>query len=239
MSTARQQRLVWPEGTDPMSERLVARTPDGLYDDVLPWLARFLKPHSRILDLGAGTGALDSRLLASGHQVTCVERDIDGFLLVDARCHCADLNENFSSMVNDKYEAITCVEVIEHLENPRHFLRQCRTLLKEGGIILITTPNIECVASRLRFLVSGHFRMFDRNESLNDRTHITPLQTFMFEKMVDDTGYEILLHKTNKPTPRFTSGLARIICKLMTPFLSGFKGGDHHIFVLSARTPRV
>lgn len=211
----------------------MARTPGILHDEVLPLLSRFVGAHSKVLDLGAGTGAWAERLLELGYDVTCVERDIAGFGLDSVRCICADLNENFSAEVKGRFAAITSIEVIEHLENPRHLLRQCLNLLDDGGIFLITTPNIECVAGRLRFLSSGHFRMFDRDEALNEPTHITPIQTFMFERAIRETGYRILLHQTNNREPRITNPLARVISKFVGLFVSGFTGGDHHIIIIA------
>jgi 2-polyprenyl-3-methyl-5-hydroxy-6-metoxy-1,4-benzoquinol methylase len=223
------------EITHPSDRRakLAARTSEGLHEVALACLTKFLVSPAKVLDLGAGTGAWAQQLLTLGHRVTCVERDIDGFALDSVVCIGADLNDNFLTAIKGKYAAITSLEVIEHLENPRYFLRQCRELLDEEGILLITTPNIECLSGRLRFLSSGHFRMFDRNEEINDPTHITPIQTFMFEKMMKDTGYKLLLHETNKAQPHISNPLARLISRFLTPFVSGFKGGDNHIFVLA------
>src|SRR5258706_12306256 len=103
------------------SETLAARTLRGLHDDLVPHLARFLKPQGKVLDLGAGTGAWAERLLGLGYDVTCVERDIDGFALDTVPCICANLNEDFSVEVPASYAALTSIEVIDHLENPRHF----------------------------------------------------------------------------------------------------------------------
>jgi hypothetical protein len=75
--------------------------------------------------------------------------------------------------------------------------------------------------------------MFDRDEGLNDVTHITPIQTFMFEKMIKDAGYRLLLHKTNNLKPRITNPWASIVCNMVSPFVLGFKGGEHHIFILT------
>jgi 2-polyprenyl-3-methyl-5-hydroxy-6-metoxy-1,4-benzoquinol methylase len=215
--------------------KLAARTSAGLHDTALASLGKFLTIPAKVLDLGAGTGAWAERLVALQHEVMCVERDIDNFALHSVRCIQADLNEDFLSSVTDEYAAITALEVIEHLENPRHFLRQCYELLDDEGILLITTPNIECLAGRLRFLSSGHFRMFDRNEEANDPTHITPIQTFMFEKMIKDTGYKLILHESSTALSAISNPSARFISRLLTPFVSGFKGGDNHIFILAKK----
>jgi len=39
------------------------------------------------------------------------------------------------------FDTIVAGELIEHLENPAAFLRGCRTILKDSGKLLLTTPN--------------------------------------------------------------------------------------------------
>jgi SAM-dependent methyltransferase len=39
------------------------------------------------------------------------------------------------------FDTIIAGELIEHLENPAEFLRECKTILKDNGRLLITTPN--------------------------------------------------------------------------------------------------
>jgi SAM-dependent methyltransferase len=49
--------------------------------------------------------------------------------------------ENFTKKVRGKFGTIMVGELIEHLENPSAFLRECRKALNKNGILLITTPN--------------------------------------------------------------------------------------------------
>jgi len=56
------------------------------------------------------------------------------------------------------FDTIIAGELIEHLENPASFLRGCRTILKDSGEFLITTPNPyhwSYVVGNLLFLKSG------------------------------------------------------------------------------------
>ncbi len=212
---------------------LVARTINGVHDFVEREFTRFVNSPTSVLDLGCGTGAWASRLVSRGHNVTCADQDRDGFVLKPVPFIHADLNEDFSGRIPGRFSAITAIEVIEHLENPRHFLRQCKALLDDQGIILLTTPNIECVAGRLRFLLRGTFRMFDKDERYSEPTHISPIQSYMFTKMVKDVGLRLLFHGTSESSSQISRPVSRIARFIATPFLSGIKGGDIHIFILS------
>ncbi|HYG82863.1 MAG TPA: class I SAM-dependent methyltransferase, partial [Pyrinomonadaceae bacterium] len=205
----------------------------GLHDAAFRELEAHVSAPTTILDVGAGTGAWAARLLARDYHVTCLDRDADAFALDGVPFVRADLNGDFSALVNGEFAAVTAIEVIEHLENPTHFLGQCRKLLGAGGILLITTPNIECVAGRLRFLVDGHFRMFGQDERFNDPTHITPIQSYMFEKMSKAAGLRILSHTTSKAASKISGRLARALCSVISPLVRGIKTGDNHIYTLT------
>src|SRR4051812_43709604 len=55
-------------------------------------------------------------------------------------------------------DGVNLTEVIEHIENQAQLVREISRVLKVGGIVVISTPNILNVASRLRFLFTGFVR---------------------------------------------------------------------------------
>jgi 2-polyprenyl-3-methyl-5-hydroxy-6-metoxy-1,4-benzoquinol methylase len=219
------------QGLESPSE-LQARTVPGLHDAVLNVFRRHLPAPARVVDLGAGSGAWASRLVSQGYTLTAVERDAAFYRFTGAPLVAADLNEPFSSRLQGPFDGLTAIEVIEHLENPRAFLRECHELLVPQGLLVLTTPNIENVPARLQFLATGSLRMFGRDTRFNDPTHITPIHTFMLERMLKDTGFQLVEHTFNRDTPTVTRPLNKIITRLMAPLLRGLKGGDCHIFVL-------
>ncbi|WP_224364791.1 class I SAM-dependent methyltransferase [Hyalangium versicolor] len=203
-----------------------------MHDAVSAVLRRHLPAPARVVDLGAGSGAWASRLVSQGYTVTAVERDTSFYRFSGAPLVAADLNEPFSARLQGSFDGLTAIEVIEHLENPRAFLRECNKLLEPRGRMVLTTPNIENVPARLQFLATGNLRMFGRDPRFNDPTHITPIHTFMLERMLKDTGFELVEHAFNQPHPTGTRPLNRLITRLVGPLLRGLKGGDCHIFVL-------
>src|SRR5262249_53598446 len=60
-------------------------------------------------------------------------------------------------------DVVAAVETIEHLENPRAFVRELRRLAAPGGWIIITTPNQLSLLSKLTLVVKNHFNAFTDN----------------------------------------------------------------------------
>ncbi len=110
------------------------------------------------LDLSPGDGAT-SRLLASlGYAVVVTDYDRPPPLTQGIeRVGGVDLND-FLPFQSATFDAVDLVEVIEHIENQAQLIREIRRVLKPGGRVLISTPNILNVFSRIRFLFTGFLR---------------------------------------------------------------------------------
>ena len=215
---------------------LVERAVSGLHASVFEVVRRVAPPPRAVLDLGAGTGAWAARLGAAGYQVTAIECETSTFAAPGVELVNADLNQSFADNLGDRdYQLITCLEVIEHMENPRNLLRQCSRLLRSDGVLVITTPNIESVPARLRFFATGELSMFGRDPTRNEASHITPIHTLMFERMIADTGFALKAHEFNASFPIGTRPLNRMLSKLASLVVRGVQGGDCHIFVLLPR----
>src|ERR1700722_4917287 len=100
------------------------------------------------------------------------------------------MNSTFSESISDRFGAITATEVIEHMENPRHFLRQCRKLLKAGGKIFISTPNIDGTMAKAYYVRTGNFWMFS-DEYYNSVGHITPISKWLLLKSLEEAGFRV------------------------------------------------
>ncbi len=74
--------------------------------------------------------------------------------------------------------------------------------------------------------------MFGRDQARNNQTHITPIHTLMFERMLSDSGFELLEHSFNAPSPVGSKRLIKVIGRIIDWVVSGVKGGDSHIFVI-------
>src|SRR4051812_44077415 len=95
-------------------------------------LLKTIGPRARVVDLGARTGALLARLRDAGFSDLCaVDLDVGEFRLTEVPMHRLDLNSNFASGFDRRFNLIVSCDVIEHLDSPRHFLEQARRLLDD------------------------------------------------------------------------------------------------------------
>lgn len=112
----------------------------------------------RLLDVPAGTGAISQKLKEAGFSVVAADINPHFFSVQGIPCKEADLNKELP-FEDETFDFILCSNGIEHLEAPYHFIRECYRLLKDRGKILITTPNVLNLKSRMANLLIG-FNLF-------------------------------------------------------------------------------
>lgn len=164
----------------------------GLHEFVGAMARESFDAGSRVLDVAAGTGAMSQRLLDLGFSV-CATDYVDSQFKLDGKIpfEAADLNQKFGHLFGGCFDGVVASEIIEHLENPRHFAREIFECLRPGGRLIITTPNIESIASRVLFLSSGRFLWFeDRQYELDG--HISPISRWQLECTFREAGFRLL-----------------------------------------------
>lgn len=90
---------------------------------------------------------------------------------------------------------VTCSEVVEHVENYRAVLREAFRVMDQGGVLVLTTPNVLNANSRVRYLVSGFANLFGplpvrSDELYSTGGHITPILYFYLAHALLDAGFE-------------------------------------------------
>lgn len=192
---------------EPFGGAPVARA--GLYHEFIDYygqvrsdIREHLPPdvHS-VLDVGCGRGGTGAWLRDElGCTVTGVE--LNPVVAGEARRHLdrvvvGDIEDPaVTAEVGGPFDLVLALELFEHLAEPERFLEQARKLLRPGGAILISTPNVghwsvveDLLAGRWDYLPVGllcytHLRFFTRRtledwlerEGLTDYT-ITPQES--------------------------------------------------------------
>jgi 2-polyprenyl-3-methyl-5-hydroxy-6-metoxy-1,4-benzoquinol methylase len=124
-----------------------------------------------VLDVGCGDGTVSRLFLEAGNRVfgvdmvpEFVERAIEKGIEAKA----ADVTRDGLPFPEGEMDVIYAGALIEHLYDPEFFVRKCYRALTNAGILILSTPNIASLTSRLRMLYTsalswefgGHIRIF-------------------------------------------------------------------------------
>jgi methionine biosynthesis protein MetW len=130
-------------------------------NEIIEVVAPLLNKGIRVLDIGCGNGSL-SKITESKFQEVhgC---DIALTALQEARIRgmrtiCVDLNTIIPLPYQDEsFDAITCLEVLEHVLDPFNLLKDLHRVLRPKGQVLLTTPNIRYFRNLCKLIFEGKF----------------------------------------------------------------------------------
>jgi 2-polyprenyl-3-methyl-5-hydroxy-6-metoxy-1,4-benzoquinol methylase len=130
-------------------------------------LARVLKNGMSLLDVGAGTKGMAEEIKKAGFTINYKSLDPDKSIEHDFH----DISE-----VNESFDVVALFEVIEHLSLDQGFdlLQTLKGKLNDGGLILLSTPNV-----------------FNPSRFFRDATHKTFYAYDELAGMVEMAGYEV------------------------------------------------
>jgi SAM-dependent methyltransferase len=211
-------------------------TASGLHAFVVDRVLRtYARPGARAVDLGSGPGAMVERLQSLGCNVIAVDRTTQGYR-ADAPLFTVDLNErDFSDVLGLRsFHLVTAIEVIEHLESPICFLRNVGRLLAPGGVAVLTTPNVDSLPARVKFLLTGKIRTMDEG---SEPTHISPVFWDLFRRQFLALANVGLRDRLVFPPNGYqlTRKSLAWIFRLARPVFRGeCLAGDNHIWVIEA-----
>ena len=148
------------------------------------------------LDIGAGRGELIQELRYAMPLISsaCDFHD-ERFEVEWVPCKQVNLNHESLPYPDAEFDLVTFSEVVEHVENYRALLREAFRVTASGGVLVLTTPNVLNVNSRVRYLVSGFANLFGPLPVRNDKLystggHITPIPYFYLAHALLDAGFD-------------------------------------------------
>ena len=99
----------------------------------------------KILDVGCGGGLLCEPLSRLGAKVTGIDASEKNIEIAKAHARKGNINVNYictsPEKVNESYDVILCMEVVEHVEDLNFFYKSCSKLLNKNGLIFFATIN--------------------------------------------------------------------------------------------------
>jgi SAM-dependent methyltransferase len=174
------------------NKKYLPEADEGVYEKVFECLE--LKSGAYVLDVPCGRGLFVNMLI--NKKLKIAYGDIQPDKCVIGGADYIDMNKELPYKSNI-FDIVTCIEGIEHIENPHLVIREFNRVLKQGGQLLITTPNILNIKSRIRFLFSGTFFWFD-SKTIYKNGHINPIPFFELIYILKKCGFSLEKIDTNR-----------------------------------------
>ena len=213
----------------PISETMISR-----HEQTVDFLTSGVERKIRVLDVGAGSGALAAAFAKRGHQVTVVEPSskIDGQVLTRFGVNVVKDFWPTVKLESEKFDLILCVQVLEHIGDPCGFMSSLHSSLDEEGKIYLEVPSGDwvCKHSSLTDIHYPHLNYYSAEvtERIFQKVSLTPItkRDLLNER---DIGFVLVKTKNDsevpyvKPTMKdFSSSLVKnhLIAKMRIAELS-------------------
>ncbi|MBA3705223.1 MAG: class I SAM-dependent methyltransferase [Bacteroidetes bacterium] len=169
------------------------------YHELLDEFEPFRKTN-KLLDVGCGIGFFLDEAKKRGWEIYGTELSDKAYTI------CAEkgirIKKGLLDPTNYKpgmFDIITSFEVIEHINNPENELKNFNTILRDEGLVYITTPNFNSI---LRYHLKAKYNIISYPEHLSYYTPKTLTKAFKlsgFKKIkVETTGISLTRFKTSK-----------------------------------------
>jgi ubiquinone/menaquinone biosynthesis C-methylase UbiE len=200
-------QILAPQSSDGLAAAPMAH--QAVHDTVVEILRAL--PRGKVLDVPAGEGALAVNLIDAGFEVRCCDLYPEIFRLTNVDIQQGNLN---SKLPYDEalFDYVTCIEGLEHIENPQQAVREFARVLRPGGHLIISVPNILNIEERMKWLLHGHtshFKPVTREyvagirEQWGDKEemalHINAIGYSELRYILEKQGFDILKLYRDKP----------------------------------------
>ncbi len=111
-----------------------------------PWILKRIERNAEVLDVGCGAGFLANEFAGEGFAVTGV--DLSPESLKVAKTY--DKTKSVKYLEADalhlpfpdqSFDVVTCMDFLEHVENPENYIREISRVLRPGGLFFFHTFN--------------------------------------------------------------------------------------------------
>jgi len=177
---------------------------DSNYDEALIALESAC-PGGALLDVGSHCGFFLRRARARGWRTKGVEPSPVTSALARARfgldVETGYLDETFPA---ESVDAVTLLDVLEHVGDPRLLLRQVARVLRPGGVVLVKVPNVSYALVKYRVLrrIPGAIA-----DAFDAREHLVHYSLRTLTRLLEEEGFKLEL--LTVPLPIQTGGRAR------------------------------
>jgi 2-polyprenyl-3-methyl-5-hydroxy-6-metoxy-1,4-benzoquinol methylase len=138
-----------------------------------------------LVDVGCGAGQLWPFLRARFARYIGVDVVRYEDFPAETKFTQVDLDTGKVALPAESADVVVAVETIEHLENPRAFMRELVRLVRRGGWVVVTTPNQLSLLSLLTLTIKQRFSAF---QDVHYPAHLTALLEVDLKRIAGECG---------------------------------------------------
>ncbi len=159
---------------------------DPIYRAVAIAVVERLSSGGTVIDVGCGAGKLWSYLGLRFDRYVGIDVVRYDALPEEIEFYQIDLDTGRAPLPDAAGDVVVAVETIEHLENPRAFVRELTRLAKPGGVLIVTTPNQLSLLSKMTLILKNQFNAFQAGSY---PAHLTALVECDLRRMGRECGW--------------------------------------------------
>jgi 2-polyprenyl-3-methyl-5-hydroxy-6-metoxy-1,4-benzoquinol methylase len=151
----------------------------------LPW-------RGRLLDLGSSDGGTLTHFAELRPDIALASADIEGAPAkypTGTDFKRADFDTDSLPWPDGSFDGITCMHVVEHLQDPAHIIHEAFRLLRPGGSLYLETPAPETVSMKS---ATGEARGKVTVNFFDDPTHVAPVGVPEMMRIATEAGFRIV-----------------------------------------------
>ncbi len=129
---------------DPVA--LLRKENEAKWPWILQRIGEFSAEANTLLDVGCGAGFLSNRLSEEGFEVTGVDLSEESLAVAQRydstqRVRYEKANAYELPYSDKSFDVVTCMDFLEHVEDPERVIRECARVLRPGGVFFYHTFN--------------------------------------------------------------------------------------------------
>lgn len=165
----------------------------------------------KVLDIPCGEGAFLGRPELAGHELHGC--DVQNFLAdrSDINFVAGNMDERLP-YPDEFFDVVVCIDGIEHIKRQFDFVAECHRILKKGGHLVVSTPNISAMRSRWRFFLTGHH---NKCKAPLDENNVTPYHHI---NMISLPELRYVLHTNRFKLTEITANRVKPVSYVYLPY---------------------
>jgi len=135
----------------------------------------------RILDVGCGEGILVEEYRKKGYDIEGVDPNYESDFVKIGDVTDLEYEDNL-------FDVILLLDVLEHIPYDKQYiaLKEIKRVLKNGGLLLMSVPNLAAFSSRIKFLIFGKLSRSDK-----DFNHVGERPFEEYKELLVKHGFKI------------------------------------------------